>query len=602
MATGLNCLIGARGTGKTTILELIRFALDALPSPELDPAARRRVESLIEQNLAGGRVELAIETADGLTYTITRAAGEDPIILDAGGRATEITLGAGAFFRADIYSQNEIESIADRATSQLKLLDRFEPERIATIHEQFALVYHALASNAGQLGPLQARLAGLAEELGALPGIEEKLRGYGAGNGESVEAINKAHALKALRDREVRAVASAGEFLNGYSQQLKGLVGCVHAKVHSIFSGDVGTGPNAEALAAIKRMLLNSGSELDTSLAAAHQRVELTLNELRSSWRSLSLSQHQQELAFRALIEQHEAAQGQAVERSRLERTRNDLLAKQRAREELRAQLADLQIMRTDMLHRLSELRDELFAIRRAVAERITLALRGTVRVRVLQSGNPEEYLSTLMDALRSSRLKHGVVAQKLVNAFMPARLVEIVRSGDTRPLVEEAEINEEQARKVVEALSSSEALYRLEAVDLPDLPSVELNDGGEYKPSQSLSTGQKCTTILPILLLESNNPLLIDQPEDNLDNRFIFECVVASIREMKPRRQMIFVTHNPNIPVLGDAEQVFVLESDGGNARLVRSGTVDECRQEIVTLLEGGEEAFKQRQNRYAY
>ncbi len=60
-------------------------------------------------------------------------------------------------------------------------------------------------------------------------------------------------------------------------------------------------------------------------------------------------------------------------------------------------------------------------------------------------------------------------------------------------------------------------------------------------------------TAILPILLLDSANPLLIDQPEDNLDNRFIFETVVDSIHKVKTGRQLIFVTHNPNIPVLGD-------------------------------------------------
>ncbi len=122
------------------------------------------------------------------------------------------------------------------------------------------------------------------------------------------------------------------------------------------------------------------------------------------------------------------------------------------------------------------------------------------------------------------------------------------------------------------------------------------------YKDSPSLSTGQKCTTILPILLLESEKPLIIDQPEDNLDNRFISDTVVKSLHSMKTKRQLIFVTHNPNIPVLGDAERVFVMTSDGASARVASSGTVDERKVEIVTLLEGGEEAFKHRLARYKY
>jgi len=148
--------------------------------------------------------------------------------------------------------------------------------------------------------------------------------------------------------------------------------------------------------------------------------------------------------------------------------------------------------------------------------------------------------------------------------------------------------------------LSVSGRLFELETVELIDQPKIELKDGENYKGSQSLSTGQKCTTILPILLMESEKPLLIDQPEDNLDNRFIAETVVRNLRSVKSRRQLIFVTHSPNIPVLGDAEGMFVMESDGTSARLQKSGTVDGCRDEIVMMLEGGEEAFRQRKTRY--
>jgi len=76
----------------------------------------------------------------------------------------------------------------------------------------------------------------------------------------------------------------------------------------------------------------------------------------------------------------------------------------------------------------------------------------------------------------------------------------------------------------------------------------------------------------------------------------------VRSIRDVRDRRQLIFVTHNPNIPVLADAERVFVLESDGAHARKATEGDVDDCRDAIVNLLEGGEQAFKRRQERYAY
>jgi ABC-type lipoprotein export system ATPase subunit len=193
-------------------------------------------------------------------------------------------------------------------------------------------------------------------------------------------------------------------------------------------------------------------------------------------------------------------------------------------------------------------------------------------------------------------------VADKLAAAFWPADLSRVVVQKDIETLVQRAELNYEQAEKVIGPLSTSDVLFQLDSVELLDLPQIELRDGTSYKACATLSTGQKCTAILPILLLESDRPLLIDQPEDNLDNRFIFETVVDSVRKIKRRRQLVFVTHNPNIPVLGDAERVFVLESDGTTARKAKEGTVEQCKQEIVTLLEGGEEAFKLRRVRYAY
>ena len=139
-----------------------------------------------------------------------------------------------------------------------------------------------------------------------------------------------------------------------------------------------------------------------------------------------------------------------------------------------------------------------------------------------------------------------------------------------------------------------------LQILDMDDYPSIELCDNGVYKPSAGLSTGQKCTAILPLLMFDSINPLLIDQPEDNLDNRFVYEAIVTSVNDVKHMRQLIFVTHNPNIPVLGDASKVVVMQSDGRTGSIKIEGNVDQCRDEIINLLEGGADAFRLRSERY--
>jgi len=143
--------------------------------------------------------------------------------------------------------------------------------------------------------------------------------------------------------------------------------------------------------------------------------------------------------------------------------------------------------------------------------------------------------------------------------------------------------------------------LYDLEGHIFEDRLDITMVDGGKTKPVESLSKGQKATALLPLILRPADYPLIFDQPEDDLDNRFIFNSLVQTIRELKQQRQIIFVTHNANIPVIGEAENVIVMRMDSSTkASAALHGSVDERKKEIIELLEGGAEAFTERQRRY--
>lgn len=599
LADGLNCIIGARGTGKTTVVEFVRYAMDALPS---DPVYREKVEGLIERNLEGGRVQLGIRTKDGLTYIISRSAGEEPMVLTEDGSPTELSLSAGGLFRVDVYGQNEVESIADDAKSQLDLIDNFESERIAAIEQKIRSVKAELGANANNIVPLQRKLDTLKEELNQLPGVEEKLKAYGSEGGEDSEAINKAHALKSLRDRESRAVASAQTLLEELSNQLEDAKDRVATQAASLVSKDILEGPNAATLKQVFDGLQVCGQDVDRHIQSAQDRIKTEQGQIAARVAKLNTAHKEQELKFQALIEKHKEAQGKAAERANLEKLKNSLLAKKREYDDLGQKLKALREQRISLIQKLSEHRDARFQVRKEIVDRINASLSPSIRVSIEQYGNLEEYRRLLEEGLKDARVRRNVVAQRIANAFGPADLSEVIKSRNAQPLMDEAELNPEQAEKVIEVLAGANVLFELETVDLIDLPKIELNDHGTYKKTGSLSTGQKCNTILPILLLDRDNPLLIDQPEDNLDNSFVFDTIVTSIRKVKQKRQLIFVTHNPNIPVLGEAEKVFVLDSDGTSAHKKDEGTVDHCKEDIVTLLEGGETAFKQRKARYSY
>ncbi len=598
LTEGLNCFIGARGAGKTTVIEFVRFALDALPSREDQPAERRRIESLVEKNLAGGRVEVAIETRDGVTYIVSRAAGEEPVVLTADREPTEVSLRGRTVFQAAIFSQNEIEGIANRPAAQLELLDRFDVDRISELESQLDHVTGQLTANAGQIAPLQSRLASLKDELATLVGVDDKLAEFAGVPGQNAAEINAAHALKSLRDREQRVVAQAQQALQEQQRQFEHLDA---SRSPGWMDHDLAQAPNLPLIQQVQQTLANCQTELEQMLSVARERIRTALAQVQALQRNLSLQHQHQEQQFRAVVERHQHAQGQLAERTKLERRRNELRTKQGECLTLEERLGRLQNERSRLLQRLSELRDQRYQFRSTIADYINQNLNPIVRVTLAQQGNPELYRRLLEESLKNSRLKQGQVAARLISLW-PLDLVKAIRANDLAVLIQRAGLNAEQAEKVLATLAQSPALFEIETVELLDHPKIELLDGQQYKDSLSLSTGQKCTTILPILLLFQGVPLLIDQPEDNLDNRFITIGIVDNLRKAKERRQIVFVTHNPNIPVLGDANRVFVLDSDGAQSRKANEGTVEQCKAEIVTLLEGGEDAFKARKSRYAY
>ena len=144
--------------------------------------------------------------------------------------------------------------------------------------------------------------------------------------------------------------------------------------------------------------------------------------------------------------------------------------------------------------------------------------------------------------------------------------------------------------------------LYKLQTLFPEDIIDIELNVEGEYKQLDKLSAGQKATAILLLLFAQEDRILILDQPEEDLDNRFIYDDIVKILRKMKGRRQMIIATHNANIPVLGDSELILVLDAKENKCYIIDEGSIDKksIQQHVKSIMEGGEEAFRRRAEKY--
>ena len=193
---------------------------------------------------------------------------------------------------------------------------------------------------------------------------------------------------------------------------------------------------------------------------------------------------------------------GRAVERLALQTSlanaqaaANEQLAKEKQRQ-------GLTTIRNDLLKRVSELRDRRFALRKQVGERLSSQFP-SIRVTVAQSAELQQYRDLVTEALKGAGVKQAVVADRLSQVFLPGELARLVANNDYAAFVQRVSFDEDRARKVMDALKASGTHYTIETVDLDDRPCIELLDGETFKESTQLSTGQRCTTILPILLTQ---------------------------------------------------------------------------------------------------
>ena len=592
----LNCIIGSRGAGKTTILEFLRYAMNVQP---LNTSAQKQLQAIVECNLGGGRIEVTVETADKVTYIISRKAGEAPQVLFGDRNPSGMVL-EPAMFPLDVFSQNEIEKNASQGAYQMALLESFNMAALSELNGKIIRCRRELDRNAANLLPLQERDRELVAELNAMPGVKKHLDEFDMVGEEGDAELTHAHHMKDIRGLEARYIENAEKNISDSESRFNSLRNFLadHMKWSGV--GNLEDGENSDLIERAREELSEQNEILNRYVQEYLDSVRERFLALTDIKNELAIRHQKQEMEYDTLIEKSREDQQRAAERRKVANEYEKLLVAEKEHERIRTSIRETIDARNVLKQELYVLLNERFKIRSEIAERINEKLNPDIRVTVNQFANKEKYVELIENGLKGTHMHYRKVAASLANIF-PEDLVRMIVDNNQQTLTEEALLNPEQAAIVTTTLKNPQFLSALEVVDIPDRVKIELNDRGKFKPTECLSTGQKCNAILPILLLESERPLLIDQPEDNLDNEFVHSFVVENIKRVKEHRQLIFVTHNPNIPVLGDAESVLVVESDGSYGHLRCAGSVDDCKSDIINLLEGGREAFKERQERYA-
>jgi DNA repair ATPase RecN len=280
-ADGLNCLIGGRGTGKTTALEFLRFGLGLMPDPKTHPQRHRAIEGLVKANLGGGRLSIELETKTGMHYTAERGAAEAVQIVNEAGTAVPISLDRDQIFGADVFSQNQIEEIASNPAAQLALLDRFEESETQTIARELELAHRQLDQLTVDLRRLDTEVEDLSARASEVPVIEERLKGVAQAGGPDAAKLNAAHAAKAVRAREAQVadqlIAAAHKAASDTAAAATAFRSTVEAQLDSAVragaSADLFTALEAD-LQVFERALADAAASIARAAAVAETAIK----------------------------------------------------------------------------------------------------------------------------------------------------------------------------------------------------------------------------------------------------------------------------------------------------------------------------------------
>ncbi|OEU70508.1 MAG: hypothetical protein BA863_04460 [Desulfovibrio sp. S3730MH75] len=605
--SNLNCLIGGRGTGKSSCIEAIRY----LFKKQIPDERSSEINKLRESVFAGCTAHIIFEDQHGEKFVLQRTFGdpETKILTMDGYENTGIDLQMSQNLRLSFYGWSEIESIAKKSNQQLDLIDSFI-EGIDQLKRDEQAAMGDLEANARDIKSVMEEVKREADNVGNLQELKADLAKIGEEQKEeeqNKEKIdNEAELLGDLKDNLESLQDKIKEVdLKGGIKNLYELITTAIADEKLLFTTE---------FSAISQVLLDSIKE-DSPLMKAKQILISELASIQSqvnnSKTELKAKQDPINAAFTRLLEEIDQPEAKQIAQER-ERLRTQIRIRERAKrkkEEAESTLKEHQDARTDLIKKLEDVRSALYNLRNsyvsAISDRLPKGKSNVeVTIDVEEQGERIEFKKLIIQKLTGlPRQWHAKgYVETISKYYTPIEFAKAIKSKNIASFITAGFNNDEGGDIIRHLVDKPEDIMKIEICECTDLPRIYFDVQGVKKPIEDLSPGQRCTALLPIILLETDTPLIIDQPEDNLDNQFIFDLVVNTLRDLKECRQIIIATHNPNIPVSGDAENILVFKPDGSKGKLESNGSIDYAPiiEDVKTIMEGGEEAFIVRAKKY--
>ena len=601
--SGLNALIGGRGAGKSTLIESLRHVFGLEPKGK---EAGRSHDGLIKNVLRNGtkiQVLLYSPFPSPQRYLLERVIPNATVIRNEAGVLLPGLTPKDIVPNIECYGQHEVSELTRNPELLAHLLDRFVEKDAADISGKVELK-RKLSDSQDRIKRISSSLRQAEDDVAGLPALREKLSRYEAvGLGERLNA-------KSLIDREKRLLTSRKEQVANFEAAINNL------QIESVASETAADGEEPsprlslmdeadEAIATLEKSLTKAKG----SLAVVAEQARLTIDDVESRWQAVVDPLNEQ---YQALLRD---LQKEGIDGADFIATQNQIAALRQREldvDQLGSELKNARLERTATVIEWENVKAaELRALEKA-ARKVGQKLENCVRVNVRRGTSLKQIEAVLKSAVVGQGTAAAVDKLKSNDALSLSDLANAVREGQ-QAIVARYGFTSNFSEKL--ASGGNDLAMQIEQCELPAEAIVELNVAEQdvaanWKKLDDLSTGQKATAVLLLLLLGSSEPLIVDQPEDDLDNRFITESVVPTMRIEKRRRQFIFSTHNANIPVLADAEQIVGLTATVQQSiertlirtELVGSIDAEPIKKLVGNLLEGGQKAFELRRRKYGF
>jgi ABC-type lipoprotein export system ATPase subunit/predicted metal-dependent phosphoesterase TrpH len=639
-----NAVIGGRGSGKSTVLECLRLALardNELQKLGSDSEILKTFEGFQREYTQRDKPGMMLpdtcisaevlkgggETAERLKYVWSKQAdGRFTTRVwrwdENDWQATGLDQNqARTAFPIKIFSQKQVLALANNPQALLEYIDDSIREQKAAWQQQFDEKKSALLA-------ARMRVRTLKKELEKKPVLEleykdasRKARVFANANfGPLLKAFQRASQQQRAMDDFQQLLTNDVARLQDSLDQAANLASTELAEFLAETPAEIAARDSALAL---KDELVKHYQQIATLVGQMHGLLENAQNARTSSaWQQENLEHIQayqketERLKAEGINSAREAAGAVATE----ERLRKQLdQIKAYEIELLQAELAVEQATQG-----LTLCRESLTALRETFTQRLfahndmlKVILRGMANTQgevgrfreILRLGNGENFAATIWQEAEEQVNNTGMlwdVIDVTDNALIAGRLSELKQTLE--------EINEKRHdASVLNTRLRADLVRRIEG-----LPSEAFDElacwfpedevtleyrrerTAPYKSIAQASAGQKTAAMLSFLLVHGDEPLLLDQPEDDLDNALVSELVVEQLRRNKQHRQLLVVTHNANIVVNADAELVMTMGFNG-QIILASAGGLQErsVRKDICKVMEGGETAFRQRYKR---